>query len=69
MCDTMDTAQRGVEFLKRNRIGSTTFIALDKVQNCFLGTRTCSKLTKSYQNNVNSGEIFGSKSTIKLPEQ
>ena len=29
--DTMDTAQKGVQFLKKNNIGSTTFIALDKV--------------------------------------
>lgn len=29
--DKMDTAQRGVEFLKKNNIGSTTFVALDKV--------------------------------------
>ena len=35
VCDTMDTAQRGVEFLKHNRIGSTTFIALDKVHFVF----------------------------------
>ena len=27
----MDTAQKSVEFLKRNNVGSTTFIALDKV--------------------------------------
>ncbi|XP_047130345.1 structural maintenance of chromosomes protein 4 isoform X1 [Hydra vulgaris] len=32
--DTMDTAQKGVQFLKKNNIGSTTFIALDKVSNC-----------------------------------
>lgn len=30
--DKMDTAQKGVEFLKKNNIGATTFIALDKVQ-------------------------------------
>ncbi|XP_066935951.1 structural maintenance of chromosomes protein 4-like [Clytia hemisphaerica] len=30
--DRMDTAQRGVEFLKKNNIGSTTFVALDKIQ-------------------------------------
>jgi len=30
--DKMDTAQKGVEYLKKNNIGSTTFIALDKVK-------------------------------------
>lgn len=29
--DKIDTAQKGVEFLKRNDVGSTTFIALDKI--------------------------------------
>lgn len=29
--DNMETAQKGVEFLRKNNIGSTTFIALDKV--------------------------------------
>ena len=29
--DKIDTAQKGVEFLKHNNIGSTTFIALDKI--------------------------------------
>ena len=31
VCDTMETAQKGVQFLKRANAGSTTFIALDKV--------------------------------------
>lgn len=31
VCDTMDTAQKCVNFLKRNNIGLATFIALDKV--------------------------------------
>ena len=33
--DKMDTAQRGVEFLKKNNVGSTTFVALDKVRTSF----------------------------------
>ena len=31
VCDTIETAQKCVNFLKRNNIGSATFIALDKV--------------------------------------
>ncbi|CAB4004811.1 structural maintenance of chromosomes 4-like [Paramuricea clavata] len=33
VCDTIETAQNCVNFLKRNNIGSATFIALDKVEN------------------------------------
>ena len=33
VCDTIETAQNCVNFLKRNNIGSATFIALDKVTN------------------------------------
>ncbi len=29
--DTIETASKCVQFLKRNNVGSTTFIALDKV--------------------------------------
>lgn len=31
VCDTIETAQNCVNFLKRNNIGTATFIALDKV--------------------------------------
>ena len=33
VCDTMDTAQMCVNYLKINNIGSATFIGLDKVSN------------------------------------
>ena len=33
VCDTIETAQNCVNFLKRNDIGIATFIALDKVYN------------------------------------
>ena len=32
VCDTIDTAQKCVEFLKQNNIGVATFIGLDKVR-------------------------------------
>ena len=43
--DKMDTAQRGVEFLKKHNIGSTTFVALDKVKISF--DKKCSLTTDS----------------------
>lgn len=37
VCDSIDTAQRCITFLKHNNIGAATFIGLDKVNiKCFI---------------------------------
>lgn len=35
VCDSIDTAQRCITFLKHNNIGAATFIGLDKVKILF----------------------------------
>lgn len=47
VCDSIDTAQRCISFLKQSNIGSATFIGLDKVH--LVVTQSCGELRTTVQ--------------------
>ena len=54
VCDTIETAQNCVNFLKKNNIGTATFIALDKVHACMETNKSNNPVFKAGLNEYES---------------